>query len=177
DTLADNRKEDSADFSLTIEGGEVIPTAAFGDSEFAGIIKEDSVDNTINFSAASGDSTDELTSVVITLPGVEDGDVDVSAIETALGVGTPGEIGTVVVSEAGGTTTITITFNDSADLESFSSSFTLDAPVEDSDADLSATITAYAKDKTDATETGNGGETKTIVVDAVLDRFADVEGG
>ncbi|WP_284347901.1 type I secretion C-terminal target domain-containing protein, partial [Sneathiella chinensis] len=177
DTLADNRKEDSADFSLTIEGGEVVPTAAFGDGEFAGIIKEDSVDNTINFSAASGDSTDELTSVVITLPGVTNGDVDVTDIETALGVGTPGEIGTVVVSEAGGTTTITITFNDSADLESFSSSFTLDAPVEDSDADLSATITAYAKDKTDATETGDGGETKTIVVDAVLDRFADVEGG
>ncbi|WP_169562085.1 hypothetical protein, partial [Sneathiella chinensis] len=64
DTLADNSKEDSADFSLTIEGGEVVPTAAFGDGEFAGIIKEDSDDNVINFSAASGDSTDELTRVV-----------------------------------------------------------------------------------------------------------------
>ena len=45
-------------------------------------------------------------------------------------------IRSVLVSEAGGKTTITITFADADDVQSFSSSFTLDGPDEDSDVDL-----------------------------------------
>ncbi|HEX9790264.1 MAG TPA: hypothetical protein VGA60_06350, partial [Kiloniellales bacterium] len=59
---------------------------------------------------------------------------------------------------------------DAANLTSFSSSFTLDAPVEDSDLDLTGvTITANAKDITDGSQTGSGDFTTTIVVDAILD--------
>src|SRR3546814_17006773 len=54
-------------------------------------------------------------------------------------------------------------------VQSFNSSFTLDAPVEDSDVDLTGVkITANAKDITSGV-TGSDSATTTIVVDAVLD--------
>src|SRR3546814_5354743 len=77
-------------------------------------------------------------------------------------------IGSASVTEAGGTTTITITFDDADNVQSCNSSFTLDAPVEDSDVDLTGVkITANAKDITSGV-TGSDSATTTIVVDAVL---------
>ncbi|MGI9646181.1 MAG: hypothetical protein ACR2O6_12820, partial [Ilumatobacteraceae bacterium] len=161
---SDNTRSDSVNFAVTVEPNEVSPTAAIGLASGAAAIKEDSSDNVIAFQAASGDPTDELTSVVIDLPGIAPGDLDVSQIESEAGVAS------VVVSAAGGTTTITVSFEDAADLTAFSSSFTLDAPVEDSDIDLKGvTITANAKDSSDASQTGSGDFTTTIAVDAVLD--------
>jgi T1SS-143 domain-containing protein len=165
----DNSASDSVDFSVTVTPGDVGPEAVIGLPTGVVAIKEDSTDNVVEFSAQSGDATDELTSVVIELPGVGAGNVDVTQIESEAGVAS------VVVSEAGGTTTITVTFDDAADLTSFSSSFTLDAPVEDSDVDLTGvTITANAKDTTDAAQTGSGNFTTTIVVDAILDEAVTI---
>src|SRR3546814_11246775 len=97
-------------------------------------------------------------------PGVAGGDVDITAINTAL-IG----IGSANVTEAGGTTTITITFVDASDVQSFNSSFTLDAPVADSDVDLSGVkITAPAKDITSGPP-GDASQTTTHPVDAVPD--------
>ena len=166
---SDNLWTDSVDFTVTVTPGEVAPQAAIGLPTGVAAIKEDSSDNTVEFSAQSGDATDELTSVVIELPGVAAGDVDVSQIESESGVDS------VTVVEAGGTTTITIAFEDAAGLTSFSSSFTLDAPMEDGDADLTGvTITANARDITDNDQTGSGGETVTIAVDAVLDEALEL---
>ena len=167
---SDNVRTLENQFSATVTGGTVVPTAAIGLAGQAAAIKEDSSDNQVDFTANAGDATDELTSVVIELPGVAQGDVDVAQITTDLAGN-----GTAVVSEAGGTTTITITFDAGSEPGSFASSFTLDAPVEDSDVDLSGVkITAHAQDKTDNTEIGQGGETTTIVVDAVLDEALEL---
>ena len=165
----DNTRTDSVNFTVTVSGGDVTPTAALALASGGDCIKEDSSDNQVNFTANAGDSTDELTSVVIELPGVASGDVNIAQINTDLGAA-----GTASVSEAGGTTTITITFNAGSEPGNFSSSFTLDAPVADSDLDLEdIQITAYAQDKTDNSETGSGGETIDIVVDAVADGQSD----
>src|SRR3546814_6408828 len=86
-------------------------------------------------------------------------------------------IGSAQVTEAGGKTTITITFHDAEDLQSFDSSFTLDAPDEDSDVDLTGVkITANAKDITSGV-TGDASQTTTIVVDAVLDEAGSATQG
>src|SRR3546814_20503702 len=62
-------------------------------------------------------------------------------------------------------------------VQSFNSSFTLDAPVEDSDVDLTGVkITANAKDITSGV-TGDASQTTTIVVDAVLDEAGSATQG
>src|SRR3546814_637525 len=127
----DNSRNDSVDFAVRIAGGKVAPSAAIGLPAAVAAIKEDSTDNVVEFSASAENLTDELTSIVIELPNVAGGDVDITTINTAL-IG----IGSASVTEAGGTTTITITFDDADNVQSFNSSFTLDAPVEDSDVDL-----------------------------------------
>src|SRR3546814_12789214 len=77
-------------------------------------------------------------------PGVAGGDVDITAINTAL-IG----IGSANVTEAGGTTTITLTFVDASDVQSFNRSFTLAAPVADRDVDMTnVKVTDPAKDLT-----------------------------
>src|SRR3546814_906870 len=150
--------------SRCASGGKVAPSAAIGLPAAVAAIKEDSTDNVVEFSASAENLTDELTSIVIELPNVAGGDVYITTINTAL-IG----IGSASVTEAGGTTTITITFDDADNVQSFNSSFTLDAPVEDSDVDLTGVkITANAKDITSGV-TGSDSATTTIVVDAVLD--------
>src|SRR3546814_13485411 len=71
----DNTASDSVAFTVTVTGGGVTPTAAIALAGGEDCIKEDSVDNQVNFSASSGDTSDELTTVVIELPGVLTGDV------------------------------------------------------------------------------------------------------
>src|SRR3546814_8281580 len=83
---------------------KVAPSAAIGLPAAVAAIKEDSTDNVVEFSASAENLTDELTSIVIELPNVAGGDVDITTINTAL-IG----IGSASVTEAGGTTTITIT--------------------------------------------------------------------
>ena len=66
------------------------------------------------------------------------------------------------MTDDGSDTTITISLDDSADLTSFSSFFLLDAPDQDSDVDLTdVSITAFAKDITDGSQTGSDGTTTT----------------
>src|SRR3546814_5176543 len=106
----------------------------------------------------------ELTSMVSELPNVSTGDLDIAQITADLGGN-----GTAVFSQDGTTAKITITFTDASDVQSFNSSFTLDAPDEDSDVDLTGVkITANAKDITSGV-TGDASQTTTIVVDAVLE--------
>ncbi|WP_340119974.1 type I secretion C-terminal target domain-containing protein [Pelagibius sp. 7325] len=166
----DNAWSNSVDFTVTVRGGEVAPEAAIGLAGAAAAIKEDSENNVVAFSANAGDATDELTTVVIELPNVATGDLDIAQINADLGGN-----GTAMLSQSGSTAVITITFNDAADVQSFASSFTLDAPDEDSDVDLTGVkITANAKDSSDASETGSGGQTTSIVVDAVLDHALEL---
>ncbi len=171
--FTDNSRTITNDFSATVTGGTVTPLAAIGLPDGVAAIKEDSTDNVVEFSASADNLTDELTSIVIELPGIATGDIDIAQIIADLGGN-----GTASLTAPGGLTTITITFNEAPDLQTFSSSFTLDAPVEDSDVDLAGIkITAYAKDITDPTATGSGSATTTIVVDAVLDEAGSAEQG
>lgn len=173
----DNSLTLETDFSVMVTGGAVAPTASFGVP--AGIalqagptaiatILEDSEDNVIGFSVAAGDATDELTSVEIALPGIAPGDIDIAQINADLAG--PPLLGSAAVTTPGGVTTIVITFADSQDVQAFSSSFTLDAPVADSDLDLAdIQITVNAKDITTPEATGSASASGTIYVDAVAD--------
>src|SRR3546814_774250 len=170
--LTDNSATVTKNFSATVNGGPVTPTASLALAGGAASIKEDSADNVVEFNASAGHATDELTSIVIELPGVALGDVNIDQINSDLT-----GIGSAQVTEAGGKTTITITFHDAEDLQSFDSSFTLDAPDEDSDVDLTGVkITANAKDITSGV-TGDASQTTTIVVDAVLDEAGSATQG
>src|SRR3546814_12056188 len=75
-------------FSATVTGGEVVPTTALALANAAAAIKEDSENNVVEFNASADNATDELTSIVIELPGVAGGDVDITPNNTALiGIG------------------------------------------------------------------------------------------
>ncbi len=193
--LSDNSRTIVTEFSLTVTGGDVVPVVTFGlaqgdgppDAEEEGAalgvqavsapaalasevltISEDSENNVVEFSIAAGDPTDELALAVFSLPGFAPGDVDIAQI--AADLAGPPLLGTVAITTPGGVTTITITFEDSQDVQSFSSSFTLDAPVADSDLDLSGIeLTVTAKDITTPSATGTGSAGGFIYVDAVAD--------
>src|SRR3546814_14659371 len=94
----DNSRNHSVDFAVRIAGGKVAPSAAIGLPAAVAAIKEDSTDNVVEFSASAENLTDELTSIVIELPNVAGGDVDIPTINTAL-IGN----GSASVHEAGGT--------------------------------------------------------------------------
>src|SRR3546814_1748554 len=120
-------------------------------------MNEVSTEDVVEFSANDENQTDVRNSIVSALPKVVVDVIDSTTINTAL-IG----IGSASVTEAGGTTTITITFNDADNVPSFSSSFTLDAPVEDSDVDLTnVKITAHAKDITSGV-TGDASQSTKI---------------
>src|SRR3546814_18980414 len=105
-------------------------------------MNEVSTEDVVEFSANDENQTDVRNSIVSALPKVVVDVIDSTTINTAL-IG----IGSASVTEAGVTTTITITFDDADNVQSFNSSFTLAAPVEDSDVDLPGVkITANAKD-------------------------------
>src|SRR5690606_16368111 len=124
-----------------------------------------------NFTASSGNTTDELTTVVIELPNVP-----LSAVGGLDFGADAGKVQSSSIVLNGSTAVITVTLN--SGVESLSGSFTLDAPVQDGDADLAGIkITANAQDKTDNTETGSGNQTVDIHVDAVVDAGASVTTG
>jgi Ca2+-binding RTX toxin-like protein/HSP20 family molecular chaperone IbpA len=173
----DNSLTIVTNFEVSVTGGAVVPVASFGfqgsvalQTVPAGIttISEDSGDNVLGFSVAAGDPTDELFSVSIELPGVNPSDVDITQITADLAG--PPLLGTVSLTTPGGVTTISIAFAEGQIVQSFSSSFTLDAPVADSDIDLAGIVmTAVARDISNPSVTGEGTASGTVYVDAVAD--------
>ncbi|WP_340117827.1 Calx-beta domain-containing protein [Pelagibius sp. 7325] len=146
-----------------------LPGAAAGGAGILAAIKEDSSDNLAIFAAQAGGAANELTSIEIALPGFAPGDIDISQIIADLAG--PPLLGTAVVATPGGVTTIVITFQDAQNVQTFGSSFTLDAPVADSDNDLAGLqITANAKSILDPSMTGTVSASGTLVLDAVLDQ-------
>jgi len=126
-----------------------------------GYFKEDTP-NDVTISAAVADSSDQLTSVVVTglTWGVSGGeltdliaDANVSNATFAAG-------------------TLTINFN--AGVEIFTYSALTLTPPADTDVDLTGIqITANVEDKVDNSVTNSGSDTATFVVDAILDFAAD----
>src|SRR3546814_917748 len=76
--LTDNSATVTKNFSATVNGGPVTPTASLALAGGAASIKEDSADNVVELNASAGHATDELTSIVIELPGVALGDVNIA---------------------------------------------------------------------------------------------------
>ncbi|MFZ2103176.1 MAG: Calx-beta domain-containing protein, partial [Oricola sp.] len=146
-----------------------LPGAAAGGAGILAAIKEDSSDNLAIFAAQAGDPANEITSIEIALPGFAPGDIDISQI--AADLAGPPPLGTVAVVTPDGVTTIVITFQDAQNVQVFGSSFTLDAPVADSDNDLAGLqITANARSILDPSLTGTASASGTLVLDAVLDQ-------
>src|SRR3546814_3221488 len=85
--------------------GGVTPTATIALADGGDCIKEDSVDNPITFTASAGDSSDELTTVVIELPGIHLGHI---GHDGYFGID-PTEVQTVDFNDTATSTTITIT--------------------------------------------------------------------
>src|SRR3546814_5974172 len=85
--------------------GGVTPTATIALADGGDCIKEDSVDNPITFTASAGDSSDELTTVVIELPGIHLGHI---GHDGYFGID-PTEVQTVDFHDTATSTTITIT--------------------------------------------------------------------
>src|SRR3546814_13056998 len=71
--LTDNSKTITKDFSATVNGDPIDPSAAIGLPPGTTAIKEDSVDNVVKFSASADNLTAELTSIVIELTHVATG--------------------------------------------------------------------------------------------------------
>src|SRR3546814_11525169 len=71
--LTDNSKTITKDFSATVNGDPIDPSAAIGLPQGTTAIKEASVDNVVKFSASADNLTDELTPIVIALPNVSTG--------------------------------------------------------------------------------------------------------
>ena len=92
---------------MTVTPGGVNPNTAIALPDGVGAIKEDSTGNRVDFSADSGDATDELTTVIIDIPGAAIADIDVTDLNTALGA-----TGSAVVTAG----KITITFVDASDV-------------------------------------------------------------
>src|SRR3546814_13601408 len=66
-SAADNVATVGTERSVTVSG-IVSPTVSINLENDATYIKEDSLDNVVEFAAATGDASDELTTVVITFP-------------------------------------------------------------------------------------------------------------
>src|SRR3546814_20721971 len=74
----DNSRTITKDFSATVNGDPIDPSAAIGLPQGPTAIKEDSVDNVVKFSASADNLTDELTAIVIELPTVPTGHLDIA---------------------------------------------------------------------------------------------------
>jgi hypothetical protein len=165
---ADNIATVSAEQSVTV-AGIAAPTVSINLEDDATYIKEDSEDNVVEFTAATGDASDELTTVVITFPPeVAIGDVDFSTVASHA------DVSNVDIDDNGGAGPVVATIAFDPGVTSFSGSFTLDAPDEDSDVDLGdITIVANVQDQVDNSLTDSANATLQIDVDAVLDEALD----
>ncbi len=161
--ISDNVRVDVTGFSASVAGDAGTPTASIA-VDGSGYFKEDAA-NTVHLAAAAGDSTDQLTTVVVAGLSWGVSGAALAALEADPSVAS--------ASFAAGTLTITL----EPGVESFGYDLEL-TPPEDSDVDLSGvTITANVEDKTDPSATnGTTSAPITLVVDAVLDQFADVTG-
>ncbi|KLN58833.1 hypothetical protein WH96_20920, partial [Kiloniella spongiae] len=130
--ISDNTYTDTDSFTITVKPGDVNPTVALALGGGASAIKEDSVDNEVSIKASSGNATDELTTVVVTFPGstgVDVGELDLGALTS------DASVASAVAVLDNGNVVITVTLKPG--VTSLDSSFKLDAPVGDSDVDLS----------------------------------------
>lgn len=168
DSDDDNVALVSAEQSVTV-AAIVAPTVSINLQGDVTYIKEDSEDNVIEFSASAGDLSDELTTVVITFPpevGLED--INFSAVAAHE------DVANVDIDDNGGAGPVVVTITFDSGTNSFSGTFLLNAPVQDSDVDLGEiSIVANVQDQVDhsLTDTANG--TLQIDVDAVLDTALD----
>ncbi|MFT6624117.1 MAG: hypothetical protein ACJAZI_000176, partial [Cycloclasticus sp.] len=149
--LTDNSDSGNTDFTVSVNPGEVTPTASVTVGEETNVVLEDgSIDVLIE--AAAGDATDELTGVTVTLPA------DWSATD--------------------GVNSYTGTFELSASGQSFSQVLTVTPGGEDTDVDGAITAVAHAQDMTDNSVTADSSEASgTVVIDTVLDEAVDVADG
>src|SRR3546814_1444828 len=66
--LTDNSKTITKDFSATVNGDPIDPSAAIGLPQGTTAIKEESVDNVVKLSASADNLTDKINTSVIELP-------------------------------------------------------------------------------------------------------------
>ncbi|MGE4086393.1 MAG: beta strand repeat-containing protein, partial [Vicinamibacterales bacterium] len=160
---SDNVRTDVTGFSASVTGEAGTPTASIAVNG-SGYFKEDAA-NTVHLAASAGDSTDQLTTVVVAGLAWGVSPAALSALEALADVAS--------ASFAAGTLTITL----EPGVESFAHDLEL-TPPEDSDVDLSGvSITANVADKTDPSATNSAASAPiTLVVDAVLDDYADAGG-
>ncbi|HVI92238.1 MAG TPA: cadherin domain-containing protein [Dongiaceae bacterium] len=156
----DNAKNDSADFSLTVNPHVTAPTVGAA-IEGTGFFKED-VANTVGFTATPQEPTDHITTITVT--GLTGWTVNSGTI--TLSNGTVGS-----TSFAGGVLTINV--SGATDGTPVTAHVTMTPPA-DSDVDAAITVTATAADHAlSATSSATAG---TLVVDAVLDQYLHVTG-
>ncbi len=156
---------DTSTATVTVTVNPVVnpPTASLTVNG-AGIFKEDTA-NDVTINASVGDSTDQLTTVVITGLTWGVSGAELTELEADL------DVASAIFD--GGTNTLTITFV--AGVESFTYTTLTLTPPEDTDVDLSGVqITANVEDKTDASATNSANDTVTLVVDSVADEAPDV---
>src|SRR3546814_1197232 len=95
-----------SDWSSDVCSSDLIvsPTVSINLENDATYIKEDSLDNVVEFAAATGDASDELTTVVITFPSkIEAGHLDFSSVAgdsavSNVDINDNGGVGPVVVT-------------------------------------------------------------------------------
>src|SRR3546814_15203417 len=102
--------------------GGVTPTATIALADGGDCIKEDSVDNPITFTASAGASSDELTTVLIELPGIHLGHIG----HDGYFVIDPTAVQTVAFNDTDTPTTLPNPLNQGG--ETRAASFTLDTP-------------------------------------------------
>ncbi|MDD2664875.1 MAG: retention module-containing protein, partial [Dechloromonas sp.] len=142
---------DTANFSVTVAGGSVNPSAAVQVGSESNVVLEDGT-IAVTVTAAAGNATDELTGVTITLPD--------------------GWTATI------GSTNYTGTFSLSASGQNFSQVLQVTPGGEDTDVDGVITAVASARDISDPLVTADSlPASGTVVVDTVLDDALKVEDG
>ncbi|MCB9946702.1 MAG: hypothetical protein H6842_02610 [Rhodospirillaceae bacterium] len=160
-------------FSVVVEVGNEVepPDVTLTRDGQPPFVFEDTA-NELTLEAAVQDASDELVEIRIDGLPTTGWTFDISQLATALGAD-----GTVsLVPDGGGTQSLVITFNAGAEPESFTGTLVVTPPA-DTDVDLSGlTLSATSQDKTEPTLQATGTGSATIVVDAVLDQRAQVDG-
>jgi hypothetical protein len=148
---ANDTYTDTADFSVTVNPGQLNPSANVQVGDEGNVVLEDGSIN-VTVTADAGDLTDELTGVTITLPD--------------------GWTATIGMTEYSGTFTLP------ASGQSFSEIMLVTPGPEDTDVDGVITAVAHAQDIVDNTVTADSSPAMgTVVIDTVLDEAVDVADG
>ncbi len=173
---SDNTATSTTEFTLIVETGVGTPTVTLTDPDadpgIAGGQPQFSEDtaNVLDLNASTISDTDVLTEIRIV--DIPDGwTFDTTELEADLT-----GIGTLTVVPGAGTQTLVITFDTGFEPQTFSSTITV-TPPDDTDVDLNdLVLDVTARDIADATLTATGTSSVDLVVDAVLDQQAQVDG-